>query len=304
LYWLNIYEWNENVKQTQTCKRETQHQASAQTQQQPRQQQHSKRNRNQRGGKTKQEWCSILINFYYTECDPSKEPIKEAFNALQFKNLKYENCDLLQRLLTQRDSVKPSLAVIVGSNLSLDDIIKHESGVMTQILFLNDGFRPNWNMSISIDNKLANWLNFVRLIYRNMNDLVKQEPTYKPKPNPTPTPSKSQSSANAVEWRPLEVQRPQLPEGWTQSGPDNNPIYFNSINGHSQYEFPTMPAREFELAKRLAQINDDDYEPPPLTQKDQKSAKQSGAWLPDVKEVSAYDRLMAFNPDDDDDDDD
>ncbi len=265
---------------------------------------HSKRNRNQRGGKTKQEWCSILINFYYTECDPSKEPIKEAFNALQFKNLKYENCDLLQRLLTQRDSVKPSLAVIVGSNLSLDDIIKHESGVMTQILFLNDGFRPNWNMSISIDNKLANWLNFVRLIYRNMNDLVKQEPTYKPKPNPTPTPSKSQSSANAVEWRPLEVQRPQLPEGWTQSGPDNNPIYFNSINGHSQYEFPTMPAREFELAKRLAQINDDDYEPPPLTQKDQKSAKQSGAWLPDVKEVSAYDRLMAFNPDDDDDDDD
>jgi hypothetical protein len=34
LYWLNIYEWNENVKQTQTCKRETQHQASAQMQQQ------------------------------------------------------------------------------------------------------------------------------------------------------------------------------------------------------------------------------------------------------------------------------
>jgi hypothetical protein len=29
LYWLNIYEWNES-----TCKRETQHQASAQMQQQ------------------------------------------------------------------------------------------------------------------------------------------------------------------------------------------------------------------------------------------------------------------------------
>ena len=263
---------------------------------------HSKRNRNQRGGKTKQEWCSILINFYSTECDPSKEAIKEAFNALQFKNLKYENCDLLQRLLTQRDSVKPSLAVIVGSNLSLDDIIKYESGIMTQILFRNDGFRPNWNMSISIDNKLANWLNFVRLIYRNMNDLVKQEPTYapKPKPNPTPTPSKSQSSAATVEWRHLEVQRPQLPEGWTQSGPHHKPIYFNSINGHSQYEFPTMSASAAALAQRLAQINDDDYQPPPLTQKDQESAKQSDASLPDVKEVSAYDRLMAFNPNDDD----
>lgn len=40
--------------------------------------------------------------------------------------------------------------------------------------------------------------------------------------------------------------------------------------------------------------------PTPLTKADQESAKQSGAWLPDVKEVSAYDRLMAFNPDDDD----
>ena len=198
---------------------------------------HSKRNRNrnQRGGKTKQEWCSILINFYSTDCDPSKESIKEAFNALQFKNLKYENCDLLQRLLTQRDSVKPSLAVIVGSNLSLDDIIKYESGVMSQILLRNNGFAPDWSWLISMDNKLANWLNFVRLIYRNMNDLVKQEPTYapKPKPNPTPTPSKSQSSAAADEWRPAPVvdSRPQLPEGWTRSGPDNAPIYFNSING-------------------------------------------------------------------------
>lgn len=262
---------------------------------------HSKRNRNQRGGKTKQEWCSILINFYSTECDPSKESIKEAFNALQFKNLKYENCDLLQRLLTQRDSaIGPSLAAIVGSNLSLDDIIKHESGVMTQILLRNNEFRPHWNGLISTNNKLANWLNFVRLIYRNMNDLVKQEPTYKPKPkpNPTPTPSKSQSSAAAAdEWRPLEVQRPQLPEGWTQSGPDNNPIYFNSINGHSQYEFPTMSASAAALAKRLAQINDDNYEPTPPTKADQESAKQVRASLPDVKEVSAYDRLMAF-PDD------
>jgi hypothetical protein len=42
--------------------------------------------------------------------------------------------------------------------------------------------------------------------------------------------------------------------------------------------------------------------PPPLTQKDQESAKRVRASLPDVKEVSAYDRLMAFNPDDDDDD--
>lgn len=260
---------------------------------------HSKRNRNQRGGKTKQEWCSILINFYSTDCDPSKESIKEAFNALQFNNLKYENCDLLKMLLTQRDSaVGPSLAEKVGSNLSLDNIINYERDVMIQILLRNNGFRPYWSESISMDNKLANWLNFVRLIYRKMNELVKQEPTYAPKPKPTPTPSKSQSSAAAAEWRPVEVPRPQLPEGWRQSGPDNAPIYFNSLNGHSQYEFPTMSAASAAaLAQRLAQINDDKYEPPPLTQNDHESEKQSGAWLPDVKEVSAYDRLMALKDD-------
>ena len=257
---------------------------------------HTKRNRKQRGGKTKEEWCSILINFYSTECDPSKESIKKAFNALQFTN-----CDLLKRLLTKRDSAEPSLAVIIGSNLSPDDIIKHESDVMTQILLQNNEFRPDWNGLISMDNKLANWLNFVRLIYRNVNKLAKQEPTYTSKPKPTPTPSKSQASAAAAadEWGPAPVEQvpgPQLPEGWTRSGPDYKPIYFNSINGHSQYEVPTMPAREFELAKRLAQINDDNYEPTPLTQEDQESAKQSGAWLPDPG--SAYDRLMAVNLDD------
>jgi hypothetical protein len=54
------------------------------------------------------------------------------------------------------------------------------------------------------------------------------------------------------------------------------------------------------LAQRLAQINDDKYEPPPLTQDDQESAKQSGAWLPPVTPVtpvSAYDRLMALKDD-------
>ena len=265
---------------------------------------HSKRNRKQRGGKTKEEWCSILINFYSTECDPSKESIKEAFNALQFKNVQFENCDLLKRLLTKRDSaVGPSLAVIIGSNLSPDDIIKYESDVMTQILLQNNEFRPYWNGLISKDNKLANWLNFVRLIYRNVNKLAKQEPTYTSKPKPTPTPSKSQASAAAAaaaadEWGPAPVEQvpgPQLPEGWTRSGPDYNPIYFTT-NGHSQYEVPTMSASAAALAKRLAQINDDNYEPLPLTQKDQESAKQSGAWLPDPG--SEYDRLMAVNLDD------
>ena len=209
---------------------------------------HTKRNRKQRGGKTKEEWCSILINFYSTECDPSKESIKKAFNALQFTN-----CDLLKRLLTKRDSAEPSLAVIIGSNLSPDDIIKHESDVMTQILLQNNEFRPDWNGLISMDNKLANWLNFVRLIYRNVNKLAKQEPTYTSKPKPTPTPSKSQASAAAAddEWGPVQVPGPQLPEGWNRSGPDHAPIYFNSITGHSQYEFPTMSASAAALAKRL-----------------------------------------------------
>ena len=260
---------------------------------------HTKRNRKQRGGKTKEEWCSILINFYSTECDPSKESIKEAFNALQFKNVQFENCDLLKKLLTKRDSADgPSLAKNVGSNLQLDDIINYERVVMTQILLQNNEFRPDWNGLISMDNKLANWLNFVRLIYKNMNNLVKQEPTYTSKHNPTPTPSKSQASAAADEWGPAPVEQvpgPQLPEGWTRSGPDHAPIYFNSINGHSQYEFPTMPALEFELAKRLAQINDDNYEPPPLTPEDQESAKRVIAWLPDPG--SARDRLMALNDD-------
>lgn len=239
---------------------------------------HTKRNRKQRGGQTDLKWCNELINFYSTECNPSSDVVKAAFNALQFTNVKFENCDLLKKLLTKRDSADgPSLAKNVGSNLQLDDIINYERVVMTPILLQNDGFRPDW--SGLIDNKLARWLNFVRLIH----DLVKKKPIYKPKP--TPTPSKSQASAAAAdEWvpAPVQVPWPQLPEGWTRSGPDYNPIYFTT-NGHSQYEFPTMPAREFELAKRLAQINDDNYEPTPLTQEDQASAKLVTAWLPDVK---------------------
>ncbi len=247
---------------------------------------HSKRNRKQRGGKTKEELCDELINFYSNECDPSTNLIKDAFKALEFKNVKFENCDLLKKLLTKRDSADgPSLAKNVGSNLQLDDIINYERVVMTPILLQNSEFRPYWNGLISMDNKLANWLNFVRLIHTNMTILAKEKtekPT--PKPNPTPTPSKSQASAAAAdEWGPAHVDPgPQLPEGWTRSGPDYNPIYFTT-NGHSQYEFPTMPAREFELAKRLAQINDDNYEPTPLTQEDQASAKLVTAWLPDVK---------------------
>jgi hypothetical protein len=70
-------------------------------------------------------------------------------------------------------------------------------------------------------------------------------------------------SAAADEWRPAPVVDSRPQHG--HNGPDHKPIYFNSINGHSQYEVPTMPAREFEL---------------------------------DVTEASAYDRLMAFNLDD------
>jgi len=214
---------------------------------------HTKRNRKQRGGQTDLKWCNELINFYSTECNPSSDVVKAAFNALQFTN-----CVLLEKLLTQRDlAVGPSLANNVCSKRELNDIINYERTVMTPILLKNKGFSPDW--SGLIDNKLARWLNFVRLIH----NLVKEKPIYKPKP--TPTPSKSQSSAPADEWGPAPVQvpGPQLPEGWNRSGPDYNPIYFNSITGHSQYDVPTMPAREFE----------------------QESAKR------DVKQ-SAYDRLM------------
>jgi len=247
---------------------------------------HSKRNRNQRGGKTKQEWYLELKKSYIDAClNPQKTPsvaIVKAFKQLDFDVNDPSSCIKFRRLLRIRDESSKSLSDVVCSDIN--KIEGTETAYMEPLMKDNGLYTPD---------SFTNWINFVKHMNRAVSEFALQD-------LPKPSRAQSQSSAAADERRPAPVvdSRPQLPEGWTQSGPDHAPIYFTT-NGHSlRGEFPTMPAREFELAKRLAQINDDAYVPPPLTQKDQESAKQSRASLPDVKEVSAYDRLMAFNPND------
>ena len=210
---------------------------------------HSKRNRKQRGGKTKLEWYREMRKSY-GDCDKSKESVRTALSIL-----KLDDCEKFRKLLRIRDESIKSLSDVVCSYIN--KIEGTETAYMKPIMQEYGLYTPD---------SLTHWINFVKYMNRTVSQLGLQD-----------LPRSSKTAQYADEWGPAPVEQvpgPQLPEGWTRSGPDHAPIYFTT-NGHSQYEFPTMPALEFE----------------------QESAKRGRAGLPDVKQVSAYDRLMALNDD-------
>jgi hypothetical protein len=211
---------------------------------------HTKRNRKQRGGKTKLEWYREMRKSY-GDCDKSKESVRTALSIL-----KLDDCEKFRKLLRIRDEIIKSLSDVVCSDIN--KIEGTETAYMKPIMQEYGLYTPD---------SLTNWINFVKYMNRTVSQLALQDLPVVPKAKPS-----------ADEWGPAPVEQvpgPQLPEGWTRSGPDHAPIYFTT-NGHSlRGEFPTMPAREFE----------------------QESAKRGRAGLPDDKQVSAYDRLMAFKDD-------
>ena len=185
----------------------------------------------------------------YGDCDKSKESVRTALSIL-----KLDDCEKFRKLLRIRDKSIKSLSDVVCSDINKIEVT--ETAHMKLIMQEYGLYTPD---------SLTNWINFVKYMNRTVSQLGLQDLPVVPKAKPS-----------ADEWVPAPVDPgPQLPEGWTRAGPDHAPIYFNLITGHSQYEVPTMSAREFE----------------------QESAKRGLAGLPDVKQ-SAYDRLIAFNPND------
>lgn len=217
---------------------------------------HHKRLRSQRGGTIEQAY-----DYEITRCIACTDPDIQNLMARLFTG-----CLMFRKLLEARSKQTPSLKQIVCGQLTDVQIRKAETWFGLQC-------------GIEI------WPEFVIRLTR----MVKSVPTGITMMPPSSKPEKE-------DWRPVMVPRPILPEGWTQSGPPERPIYFTS-SGQGQYEFPTMPAREFELAQRLEQIRDPNYIPPPLTEKDQASAKQADALLPNLPSPSVYDKMMAFRLD-------
>ncbi len=214
---------------------------------------HSKRNRKQRGGKTKEDAFRELKNLYY-KCDLNSDAIKNAFEQLKF-DVKDPpaSCKKFRQLFRIRDeNSNPDMILSkVVCYADIDKIDKIEETTMKHLMLKHDLYTPD---------SFTNWINFVKHMNRAVSEFASQD-------LPEPSRAQSQSSAAADELRPAPVvdSRPQLPAGWTRSGPDNAPIYFNSLNGHSQYEFPTMSA--------------------------------ASAAVTPVTPVSAYDRLMALKDD-------
>ena len=223
--------------------------------------------RSQRGGTIEQAYDSEIARC--TACNDE--------HIIDLISMLFTGCLTFRKLLEARNKQTPSLKQIVCRQLP-DEQIR-----MAETLFgLQSGFEKTWPEFVII---------LTRMVKTHSAPTGITTP-----PNTMMSPS---SKPEKEDWRPVMVPRPILPEGWTQSGPPERPIYFTVSTGQGQYEFPTMPAREFELAQRLAQIRDPNYIPPPLTEKDQASAKQADAWLPNLPDISASDRMMAFRLDDD-----
>jgi hypothetical protein len=226
----------------------------------------------------------------------------------------FNNCEIFKTLLKSRDAETPTLKDVVCKQFNDAQIRKVETAFILsaskQFPFIKAKLETEWPNFVIHLTKVV-WTSYQKENDAEIDARLRALRGFSTEPAPSKTPaqaSRPQSNqSNPMIQSPMEylspvvVPGPQLPEGWMQSGPPERPIYFNRLTGKGQYEYPSMPSRELELAQRLEQIRDPDYTPPLLTERDQESAKRVGAWLPDIKkykEVSAYDRLMALNLDD------
>jgi hypothetical protein len=247
------------------------------------------RTRSQRGGKTKEEVYDEVLS----EMLKNKKLIPLYFIHDTFLNFisVYGESDLKQ---------------VVCGNYSDEEIRLNETTQLTRMkdilgrntnptpnivklkdLFLNRNFTQNWtdfviNLKKTVDTRYSADLNL------NLNkrmEALNADPLHSLNKGLVSPPSHRVPAAAAAARPaiPAHVQQPELgpplPEGWTRYGPDHAPFYTNNLTGKSQNEFPTMPAA---LEKRLAQLKNQDYNPPGLSQEDKRSAKEVGADLPDI----------------------
>ena len=250
------------------------------------------RTRSQRGGTTKEELLKEILAQY----KGSIIPFPSYF-------IKYETFNNFLDVYGESE-----LQRVVCGDYSEEAIRLHENQHLTKIkqavakfsnpipkiifikdLFLTPKFINSWtDFVISLKNSVDARYS---ADFKQRMDALKEDPLLVRPPSAAAAQSRPAAArpaaarpAAAIPAIPAHVQQPEpgpsLPEGWTRYGPDHAPFYTNNLTGKSQNEFPTMPAA---LEKRLAQINNLDYISQDLSPEDNRRAKESGAYLPDIQ---------------------
>jgi hypothetical protein len=257
-----------------------------------------KRCRTRRGGKTKEEVFAIVLS---ERLDAYEKSIPSEFGSyktfLHFlsvygeKNLQNVVCgDYSEEAIrldatTQLANMK---RILDGDSEPTPIIVKLKD------LFLNRNFTQNWtdfviSLKKSVDARSSSDSDSIikqRMTALKEDPLKPQPPLHKgllsPPSHTIPAARPaSAAAASIIPAIPAHVQQPgpPLPEGWSRYGPDHAPFYTNNLTEKGQNEFPTMPAA---LEQRLAQINNQDYNPPYLSPEDKRRAKEVGADLPEI----------------------
>jgi hypothetical protein len=254
---------------------------------------HSKRNRKQRGGKTKEELYTELRRLYTNGClnkqIPLNDEIVKAFEQLKFDVDDPESCNKFRQLLRIREASSKRL---LYSDSDIDKIEGTETAFMKPLMKDNGLYTPD---------SFTNWINFVKHMNRRVTTLASAQsaqPTsmvhavpvqaqdalpvgwiqktddngrpFYVDPGGDSTPQWKRpvlpagwsehidaTSGRTYYWSGFESQwekptKEALPKGWTRSGPDNAPIYFNqTIPG-----FPSTKKRPTPWDAQLAILDD------------------------------------------------
>jgi hypothetical protein len=183
---------------------------------------HSKRNRKQRGGKTKEELYIELRRLYTNGCldhlnkqMPLNDEIVQAFEQLNFNVNDPASCIKFKQLLRIRDESSKRL---LYSDSDINNIERTETAHMIPIMQKYGLYTPD---------SLTNWINFVKYMNRRVTTLASAQ-------SAQPT-----SMVHAV---PVQAQD-ALPVGWIQRTDDDGRTYYVDHGGKStQWEKPVLPA--------------------------------------------------------------
>ena len=223
---------------------------------------HHKRLRSQRGGSLEAEYDQVIAKYMRCTDLEVELSIQKFFN----------NCEIFKKLLKLRNEQRPPLKQVVCGN----EFIKLTDAQIRSVEFAF--ILPVSNQFPSIKPKLeTTWPEFVLHLkkvveagYQKKTDTEIDARLRALKgfaPTSAITTKKESPLPKSVEvFTPVQATtRQPLPEGWTQSGTENAPIYFNKY-GASTYERPTAPATPTtapvasseELVARLAAALEDD----------------------------------------------
>ena len=180
---------------------------------------HSKRNRKQRGGKTKEDAFRELKHLYYN-CDLKSDAIKNAFEQLNFDVKDPESCKKFRQLLRIRDenSIPDMILSKVVCYADIDKIDKIEETTMKHLMLKHDLYTHD---------SFKNWVNFVK----HMNRAV------------TLASAQSEQPTSMVHAVPVQAQD-ALPVGWIQKTDDDGRPFYVDPGGEStpQWKRPVLPA--------------------------------------------------------------